>query len=165
MSQHSCTAALYGCITLLSALRKSHVCVRRAILPVLSADLFLLHPPPQPSCTTRTTPRRLRPASSPALRPRRPHPARTTARPGPARLRPPASLRRRRGRRDRGVRGRERCLRLLTRPSTWERRLQPPVCGALLLVGALILVRPRHCVAGNFFLSIQTVIFSLCHRE
>lgn len=141
----------------LSLEKMASACSRPAVLPMLSANLSLSLSPHSPSCTMRTTPRRHRPASSPALRTRRPRPAR----PGPTQLHPPASLRRRRGRQDCGVRERERCLRLLMQPSTWERRLQPPVCGAVFLfVWALILVRPRHCMAGNFFLSIQTRIFS-----
>lgn len=79
-----------------------------------------------PSCTTRMTPQRPRPASSPALRPRLPHPARIMVR--PAQLHPPASPQRRRGPRDHGARGRERCPRLLMHPSTWEQLLPPLVC-------------------------------------
>lgn len=136
---HLCTTALknwalnFTGAVFLSALRKLQApeAIFFAVLPVPSADLLLLFPPP--SCTMRTTPRRLRPASSPALRPRRPH---------PARMEHPALslLLRQRGCRNPGVRGRERCLRLLMHPSTWEQRLQPLVCEAVLLF-----VCPHSC--------------------
>ncbi len=86
-------------------------------------------PPPSlsSSCTMRTTLQRPRPASSSrALRPqpRLLHPARTRARPRPARRLP----QRRQRHRVQGLRGRLRLLRLLTPPSTWEQPLQHLVC-------------------------------------
>lgn len=104
-------------------------------------DQLLCSPPPSPpthhnfffsySCTMRMTPLRPQPASSsPALRPQ-PRPALPAG--TPVRTRPARPLllpqQQRRGRRGRGVRGRERYRRLLMRPSSWEQPLQHPVCG------------------------------------